>query len=97
MLMLVFEWNSMRVGDRVMVHDDHDAGLALQPGTVRFVQTREQSANEVTIRLDGDPSRVVSPRRHAVHMLPIDRRFLCWRCDVIAVATTEQTEQRAAA
>jgi len=81
--MFVFQWNSMRVGDRVMVHDDHDADLALSPGVVQYVETPEQGANDVTIRLDGDPSRLVRPRRHAVHILPLDRRFSCWRCDDI--------------
>ena len=95
--MLVFQWNSMRVGDRVMVHDDHDAGLALRPGIVMYVQTREQGANEVTIRLEGDVSRIVYPRRHAVHLLPIDRRFSCWRCDAIATDTADRAGQRAAA
>jgi len=101
--MFVFQWNSMRVGDRVMVHDDHDDGLALRPGMVKYVETREQGPNDVTIQLDGPATQPMRPRRHAVHLLPLDRRFSCWRCDAIAAdasdtANISDTEgQRAAA
>jgi hypothetical protein len=87
--MFVFQWNSMRIGDHVMVHDDDDAGLALRPGIVKYVETREQGQNDVTIQLDDHASRPIRPRRHAVHMLPVDRRFSCWRCDVIAAESSE--------
>ena len=30
------------------------------------------------------PQTMVRPRRDGVHMLPLDRRPPCWRCDVIA-------------
>ena len=86
--MFVFQWSSMRIGDHVMVHDDGDAGLALQPGIVKYVETRKQGQNDVTIQLDDHASRPIRPRRHAVHMLPVDRRFSCWRCDVIAAESS---------
>ena len=87
--MFVFQWNSMRIGDHVMVHDDDgDAGLALQPGIVKYVETREHGQNDVTIQLDDHASRPIRPRRHAVHMLPVDRRFSCWRCDVITAESS---------
>jgi len=85
--MFVFQWNSMRVGERVMVHDDLDAGFGLAPGIVKYVETRDHTPNDVTIRVDGETSQLVRPRRHAVHMLPLDRRFSCWRCDVVAKAS----------
>ena len=75
--MLTFEWNSLRVGERVLVHDDDDPSLTLHEGVVRLVETRDGAANDVGIRVDGKLRRV---RRHAVHLLPLDRRN-CWRCD----------------
>ena len=94
--MLVFEWNALRVGDRVVVHDNLDPGLVSSPGIVEDVQTRYQDANEVTIRLGGPPSRLVRPRRHAVHLMPLDRRP-CWRCDAIGPDNADRTGQQAAA
>jgi len=81
--MLPFQWNALRVGDRVSVHDDHAPGLDIHEGVVAIVQTRRGGANEVSIRIE-TTDRVVRPRRHAVHQLPLDRRFWCWRCDAIA-------------
>ena len=75
--MLTFEWNALGVGDHVVVHDDRDPGLTLHDGVVRIVEARRGVANDVRIRVDGAVRRV---RRHAVHMLPLDRRD-CWRCD----------------
>lgn len=76
--MLPFQWNALRTGDRVLVHDDADP--ALGEGVVALVQTHVQADNDIAIRLTGTPSRTVRPRRHAVHMAPLDRRFECWRC-----------------
>ena len=94
--MLVFQWNAVRVGDRVIVHDDLDSGLALHAGVVTLVQTHTQSPNEVTIRLD-DRASLVRPRRHAVHLLPVDRRFSCWRCDATVAESSEEAGGRVAA
>lgn len=94
--MLLFQWNALRVGDRVIVHDDHDPGLARHEGTVRLVQTRQSGANEIGIRLD-DPARdMVRPRRHAVHLLPIDPELPCWRCGAIAGSPTDADRVAAA-
>lgn len=82
--MLIFQWNALRVGDRVLVHDDLAADLGLREGVVRLVEVREGAANVVGIQLGR--GRVSRPRRHAVHLIPIDRES-CWRCGVIAAAT----------
>jgi hypothetical protein len=87
--MLLFQWNALRAGDRVMVHDDHDPELELHEGAVRLVQTRQPGANEIGIRLDDPASEMLRPRRHAVHLLPIDPGFPCWRCDAIAASPTD--------
>lgn len=94
--MLVFQWNALRVGDQLMVHDDLDSGLVLWAGIVRGVEPRRQAENSVTIRLDGPASRLVQPRRHAVHMLPLDTRW-CWRCGVIADESANHTGRQSAA
>lgn len=83
--MLLFEWNALRVGDRVLVHDDSTLGLDLREATVRLVQTHAGAASDVGIRLDDGEMRY--PRRNAVHMQPLDRRFSCWRCDAISGGT----------
>ena len=74
--MLTFEWNALRAGDHVMVHDDNDPNLTLHEGVVWIVQTRAGAPNDVTMRVDGTLWRA---RRDAVHLLPLDRRG-CWRC-----------------
>jgi hypothetical protein len=77
------EWNALRPGDHVVVHDDADAELALHPGVVTIVQPVTGS-NDIAVRVtrSGDDEVVVRPRRHAVHLLPIDEP--CWRCDLAA-------------
>ena len=59
--MFVFQWNSMRVGEHVMVHDDLDAGFALSPGIVKYVETVGHSSNDVAIRVDGQTSPTHAP------------------------------------
>jgi len=81
--MLSFQWNALRAGDRVLVHDDLAPGLDTLEGVVTIVQTRRGDTNDVAIRI-GTTGEVVRPRRHAVHMVPLDRRFWCWRCDTTA-------------
>jgi hypothetical protein len=80
-LMLEFQWNALRVGDRVSVHDDRDADLASHDAIVTLVQTRRSGENDVGMRRTDRPSTVERPRRQAVHLLPLDPRFPCWRCD----------------
>lgn len=94
--MLVFQWNALRIGDRVIVHDDLDPGLKLREGVVTLVQTRRRRANEVGIRLGRQDSAMLRPRRHAVHLLPFEDRVPCWRCDAISARSTEAERQVAA-
>ena len=75
-----FQWNSLRTGDRVLVHDDHAPGLDTHEGVVAIVEARRGGTNDVGIRIETS-GQIVRPRRHAVHQLPLDRRFWCWRCD----------------
>ncbi|MFZ4719663.1 MAG: hypothetical protein ACOYMR_09575 [Ilumatobacteraceae bacterium] len=81
--MLRFQWDALRVGDHVLVHDDSDHGLSLRDGTVRFVETSAGHPNDIGIRLDADGA-MTRPRFHAVHLTPLDHRVVCWRCDATA-------------
>ena len=79
--MLRREWNALRVGDHVLVHDADDSALTLVPGVVSLVQTASGS-NVVAILLAGsDGHRLVKPRRLAVHTDPVGLDEQCWRCD----------------
>lgn len=85
--MIRLQWNGLQPGDHVEVHDDTDPGMALTEGTVELVQTAI-GGNDLAIRIrphDG-PSRVVRPRRLAVHLLPHDLGEDCWRCRLAAAA-----------
>ena len=78
-LMLAFQWNALRRGDRVLVHDVADADLALRAGVVTLVDVRP-SGHDVGIRLTSGASDVVRPGRFAVHFDPVGAGDDCWRC-----------------
>jgi hypothetical protein len=88
--MLNFEWNALRVGDKVLVHDSADSELRLLPGVVSIVESARGS-NDIGIRvaLGGDALRVDRPRRLAVHVDPLDPTGSCWRCDDIAAGAAD--------
>jgi hypothetical protein len=75
------EWNSLRVGHHVLVHDDTEHDMPLVAGQVTMLKTAPRS-NEVTIRISpvGEASRIVHPPRLAVHLDGFDRPQDCWRC-----------------
>jgi hypothetical protein len=83
--MMRFQWNALRVGDRVMVHDASDAHLGAIAGVVSIVDTKVGS-NDLGIRVGtGDaPTRMVRPTRLSVHLDPIAGTEDCWRCDAMA-------------
>lgn len=79
--MLRFEWNALRTGDAVCVHDDTDRHAPLSAGVVTMVTTA-RGTNDVAIAVTRDRGRNVErPNRYAVHLLPVDRTEPCWRCD----------------
>jgi hypothetical protein len=85
--MLVFQWNALRVGDQVRVHDDRATDLTLHDGVVALLQTHPHRTNDVGIRLDGDAGAVVYPLRHAVHLGRGDAHEGCWRCETPSEVT----------
>ena len=79
--MLRQQWNALRVGDHVLVHDVDNPELVLVPGVVSLVQNASGS-NVVAIMLAAsDGHRLVKPRRLAVHTDPVGLDEQCWRCD----------------
>ena len=80
-MMLRFQWDSLRRGDHVLVHDVGAADLGLRPAVVELVDTGGAS-HDVAVRYsDGpDAGRVVRPGRFATHPDPIMDAADCWRC-----------------
>jgi hypothetical protein len=89
------EWNALHVGDRILMHDDHDSGLPLLPGIVAIVEVTAGS-NDVGVRVD-HPSRLLRPARLAVHLDPLDASTECWRCEVTVGPVAEPTKVEAGA
>lgn len=86
--MVRLEWNALRMGDRVLVHDLNDAQMRLVSGVVALVDSARGS-NDIGVRISSNsgPSRVARPTRLSVHADPRDVAEACWRCDAIAAAT----------
>jgi hypothetical protein len=78
--MLKFQWNALRRGDTVFVHDASDADLGLRAGVVALVDVH-RSGHDVGIRLTtGTPiGPVVRSGRFAVHLSAVEDHD-CWRC-----------------
>jgi hypothetical protein len=82
--MLRFEWDVLRVGDRVQLHDLDKADMALIPGVVSMVQSRK-GPNGVGIHVGSAAAgTVLWPARLAVHLDPRDLTEPCWRCEALA-------------
>ena len=96
--MLRLEWNALRVGDKVFVHDASDTELRLVAGVVAIVESARRSG-DICIRIAPDHDvggRVLRPRRLAVHLDPVDPTQSCWRCDAVAAGVADG-RQRASA
>ena len=78
--MLKFEWNALRIGDEVVVHDRTASEMAPLPGVVAMVDShRRQNGVGVRVTARGE-SVVLWPARLAVHR---DPRETCWRCETL--------------
>ena len=80
-MMLRFQWDSLRRGDRVLVHDVDASDLGLRPAVVELVDA-SGSRRDLAVRYtDGpDAGRLVRPGRFATHLDPVDDAADCWRC-----------------
>jgi len=76
------EWNALRVGTHVLVHDESDPTSPLVPGRVTAVEP-SRGFNSVTIRVSppGEPTRMVQPPRLAVHLDSGEPVESCRRCE----------------
>jgi hypothetical protein len=79
--MIRLQWNALRIGHQVLVHDESDPEMPLVPGRVAMIQTTNGS-NDVAIRISPDDgtTSIVRPRRLAVHLRRLDPAEHCWRC-----------------
>jgi hypothetical protein len=87
-MMLRFQWDSLRRGDHILVHDPGCADLGLRPAVVELVDSTGPRRDVAVRYSDGlDAGRVVRPGRFASHHDPLADADLaaCWRC-VEAVA-----------
>ena len=91
--MLRFQWNALRPGDAVNVHDLETSEMTLLPGSVATVDTRagRKLANGVRIRVNGDDGviRLLWPAYMAVHLEPLETEP-CWRCEEMATTKLER-------
>lgn len=80
--MIRLEWNALRVGQHVLVHDEVDAASPLVPGRVTEVEPAA-GFNIVTIRVSppGERARIVQPTRLAVHLDSGEPAETCRRCE----------------
>lgn len=84
--MLRFEWNALRIGDGVHVHDPRAADMSLIDGVVASVDAHK-GANGVSIRVGGTASKtaVLWPSPVAVHAGSGEPSQSCWRCQELAL------------
>jgi len=78
--MVKFAWNSLRIGDEVLVHDARNAQLTRIPGVVAMVDVKK-GFNGVGIRVKtSDGHEVLWPSYLAVHGDRPEPTESCWRC-----------------
>jgi len=94
--MLRFQWNALRPGDAVIVHDLESSEMTLLPGTVVTVDTctGRKLANGVRIRVNANDGvvRLLWPAYMAVHLEPLDPTEPCWRCEEMATTPERAPE-----
>lgn len=78
--MLKFQWNALRRGDPVFVHDAADTDFVLLYGEVTIVDTVVGGTNDLAVRVPTPTSHVIRPARLTVHLDPLDPNEDCWRC-----------------
>ena len=90
-MMLGFEWDSLRRGDHVLVHDAATLDLRVRPGIVALVDATRRRRDVAVRYTDGaDAGRVVRPGRFAMHYDPLTDARGCWRCAEAKTAGPER-------
>jgi hypothetical protein len=79
---LKFDWNALRIGDRVLVHDADSPRLTLLPGVVTVIDARK-GAKRAGVRFTGpdDQRGIRWPSHTTMHRDPRGATDHCWRCD----------------
>lgn len=95
--MLKHQWNALRRGDAVFVHDTTDHDFALTHGEIVIVDTVVGSTNDLGVRVGAPRSHVIRPARLTVHLDPLDPNVSCWRCDIANRARDAQAPPSASA
>jgi hypothetical protein len=81
-MMLRFQWDSLRRGDHILVHDVHAPDLGLRPAVVELVDSSGPRHDIAARYVDGpDAGTMVRPGRFATHFDPLEGDTDCWRCD----------------
>ena len=76
--MMQFEWNALRTGTAVLVHQTAGTPSATFGGTVATVEARPGSNGVgINIAVSGAQPNIVWPSRLSVHL---DVKETCWRC-----------------
>lgn len=88
--MLTFDWNALRVGDAVIVHDPATADLRLVRGTVASVDMRRVNSVAVRVERRGGDARTLWPARLTVHRAAQRSADSCWRCDDLSALPSEE-------
>jgi hypothetical protein len=73
-----FEWDGLRPGDEVFVHDPPTGDGPAQRGTVLYLTVQVRRPNEIGVRLDD--GAVVWPSARTVHHDRVAPLGSCWRC-----------------
>jgi len=97
--MLKLQWNALRPGDPVAVHDDATSHSPLSDGVVVRVQKAADS-NDVAVQFNRTTAQervVVHPHRWSVHQVPRDPTEACWRCEAASDRGERRTSARRAA
>jgi hypothetical protein len=93
---LSFEWNGLRTGDHVLVHDSRTAEMNLTDGVVTNVDTH-RGANRVGVRVAGysGGTTVLWPSHLVVHRESGKSSEACWRCEELADRAAPPLEEPA--
>lgn len=79
-----FDWNSLRPGAQLLVHDPPFPPTPARRAHVVRVMVQPRGVNGVVVRMDAS-GEVVLPRLTAVHHA-LQPGESCWRCADVAVA-----------
>ena len=82
--MLKFDWNALRIGDRVLVHDAESPQLTLLLGVVTMIDARKGAKRAGVLFDSSDDQRSIRwPSYLTMHRDPRGPTDRCWRCEEV--------------